>query len=398
MSVRPAGARLRGKTAPLSGATGSGARAIRIEPGVYTVQTQPGLERVALEEVAALVPSSRILGQRIVAERSGIGIFYAPSARHLTRIRTAEDIFALIACRRDLEAGRPALFRIRQVIREMPPFDWALDARVILSPRSRTGRRLRFRVVARMTGEHEFRRADLKRTVELGMGERSDHAWRLDEDRADIELWATLLGDELLVAMRLSGAHMRHRDRAIERPASLRPSVAAAMAFMSAPSDDDVVLDPFCGTGTILIERAMMGRYQRLIGADSDRDAVAVARANIGPRFKPIDLHQWDATAIPLADHSISAIVTNLPWGIRFGSHRENRHLYPRVLAEFFRLLAPGGRIVFLTGETRLVRELMANRTITPVRILPVSILGANAAIYVVGGTRMTSSLTDAQA
>ena len=334
----------------------------------------------------------------MVAGRAGIGIFHAPAPKALARLRTAEDVFALIGARRELDPGRPALDRIRQAVREMPPLEWALDARVAVSPGSRAGRRLRFRVVARMTGDHDFRRADLKRSVELAMGERSDHTWRIDEDRADIELWTTLLEGELIVALRLSGAEMRHRDyRAVERPASLRPSVAAAMAFLSDPRADDVVLDPFCGTGTLLIERALAGRYRMLIGGDNDSGAIEAARTNIGPRFKPIELHQWDAAAIPLDDHSVATIVANLPWGFRYGSHRENRRLYPRVFAEMRRVLRPGGKMVLLTGETRLMGELRADRTIMPSRIVPVSILGTDAAIYVVGEARKPLAVARAQ-
>jgi 23S rRNA G2445 N2-methylase RlmL len=251
-------------------------------------------------------------------------------------------------------------------------------------PKSRAGRRLRFRVVARMVGEHEFRRADFKSAVETAFLERGDHAWHLEEERADLEIWAMLLGGEFIAALRLSDDQLRHRGYKIaDRPGSLRPAVAAALAWLSSPRGDDVVLDPACGIGTILIERAELGRYRMLLGGDHDIEALAAARTNVGPRYKPIELREWDAVAMPLADHSVSAIVTNLPWGMKFGSHRDNRRLYPRLMAEFRRVIAPGGRIVMLTGERALMRELVAAGAIAPARVLKVSILGAFAEIYV---------------
>jgi 23S rRNA G2445 N2-methylase RlmL len=87
--------------------------------------------------------------------------------------------------------------------------------------------------------------------------------------------------------------------------------------------------------------------------------------------------------AIPLADASVSKIVTNLPWGIRHGSHEANRRLYPRLIAEIKRLLRPGGVAVMLTSEMRLMSELMTRRLFRAERIVRVSILGAPAAIYV---------------
>jgi tRNA (guanine6-N2)-methyltransferase len=362
-------------------------RYLRIEPGTYAVQTLPGLEDIALEEVVERIPGARVMARRVVPGRSGIGIFRVSSTRELAALRTAEDLFAVVGARTGLRRGRLALDDVRRAVREIPTIDWALETRVALTPGSRAGRRLRFRVIARLTGEHEFRRVDLKRAAELAFCERRDHAWRLDEERADLELWATVLDEELIIAVRLTDSGMRHRGyREVERPAALRPSVAAAMVFMSGPQAEDVLLDPFCGSGTILMERALAGRYRLLIGSDRDQGAIEAARINIGPRFKPIELHRWDVTAgLPLAEHSVDAIVANLPWGMRVGSHRENRRLYPIALAELMRVLKPSGRMVLLTGEMRLMSEIISKRMIEePARLVPVSILGAAAAIYVI--------------
>ena len=66
----------------------------------------------------------------------------------------------------------------------------------------------------------------------------------------EVEFWATLLDDELFLAIRLSDDRMRQREYKVAHFAgSLRPSVAGAMALLSQPTDDDVVLDPLCGAG-----------------------------------------------------------------------------------------------------------------------------------------------------
>jgi tRNA (guanine6-N2)-methyltransferase len=155
--------------------------------------------------------------------------------------------------------------------------------------------------------------------------------------------------------------------------------------MLSEPGPNDVVLDPLCGAGTILIERAHLERYQLLIGSDHDPAALAAARENIGPRYKPIELHAWDAVTLPLPHASVDRVITNLPWGIRYGSHEANRRAYPRMLAEFRRVVRPAGVIVILTGEMRLTAELIRRGHLRAHRILRVSILGAPAAIYVCG-------------
>ena len=184
-----------------------------------------------------------------------------------------------------------------------------------------------------MVGEREFRRVDLQHAVERGVLERGDHTWRLVDDNADVEIWATMFPDDILLAIRLSDERMRHRDyKVAHMPGSLRPAVAAALGWLSQPADDDVVLDPLCGAGTVLIERAQIGRYKLLMGSDHDSEALAAARTNVGPRYKPLELHPWDAVAIPLPDASVNKVITNLPWGIRHGSHVAKP---PRLSADY---------------------------------------------------------------
>lgn len=384
-------AQVRENHRPINPRPAEATRPLRFGPNVYIAQTQPGFEAIAWTEIAALysseegarAPLARELARRSVPDRAGMCIFSAPRPDPLRALRTVEDIFAVVGYRHAL-GSELSLERVRAAAREAPFIDDAIVAHTRMLPGSRGGRRLRYRVVSRMTGDHQFRRSEFKRAVERGIEERGDHTWRLVDDDADLEFWATIFANELLLAVRLSDEHMRHRQYKIaHRPGSLRPSAAAALAWLSAPRPDDVLLDPFCGAGTILIERAHLGRYKLLIGSDRDSDALAAARENIGPRYKPIELHSWDALALPLPDGSVNKIATNLPWGIRHGSHGENRRLYPQMLAEFRRVLAPGGLVVMLTGESRLIGNLMIRGLFRPERIIHVSILGAPATVYV---------------
>lgn len=357
---------------------------IRLTPNLYIANTQPGFEGIAAEEITGRIRGAREIARRVIPDRAGMTIFFAPAAGKLGAIRTAEDLFGLCGYRAGLGASSAALDKIRAAAREAPLVEAALAARVKLSPGTRAGRRLKFRVIARMAGEHEYRRVDFQRAVERGILERADHTWRLEEEDADAEFWASMIDAEFFLTVRLSDDRMRHRDyKAAHRPASLRASSAAALAWLSQPREDDVVLDPFCGAGTILIERAHLGRYAMLLGSDRDQAALAAARINVGARYKPIQLENWDAGAIPLGDASVSKIVTNLPWGLRYGSHGENRKLYPQWIREFIRVLKSGGVMVMLTAEWRLMRELERTGKIAPSRIIRVSVLGRPAAIYV---------------
>jgi tRNA (guanine6-N2)-methyltransferase len=356
---------------------------LKISPDVVVVHTQPGLEGIAIREALTRVPGIREVARRSIADRNGMALLGVERPQELLRLRCAEDLFAIAAYTRPLAPDENGLEQARKLARNAPFVDAALARRVAVTPGSRCGQRLDFRVIVRTTGQHEYRRVDLQRAIERGIAERGDRRWRPQPD-GDVEFWATLLDDELLLTIRLTDDRMRQRDYKVAHfPGSLRPSVAAAMGVLSQPADDDVVLDPMCGAGTILIERAHLGRYRMLLGGDSDRKALEAARENIGPRYKPIELREWDAAALPIDDASVSRIITNLPWGRKSGSHEDNRCLYPRLLSEFRRVLARGGLMVLLTSETRLMRELMQEHELLPTSILTVTILGTPASIYV---------------
>lgn len=376
-------------TAPLGGVIRFGAR-------LYLAQTQPGLEGVAWSEIAFRCGASgpaRELARRTIGDRAGATIFHAERIDSLRALRSVEDLFALVGYRRFAPVNpdapaRPgaALERVRAAVHDARYIDEALETRARFTPGGRAGRRIQFRVVARMAGDHEFRRVDFRRAVENAMVERGDHVWRLagDEADADVEFWATMLPGEFLLALRLSDERMRHREyKAAHLPGSLRPAVAAAMAWLSDPAEHDVTLDPFCGAGTVLVERAHLGRYAKLIGGDSDPAALAAARENIGPRHQPLELHEWNATALPLARACVTKVVTNLPWGRRHGSHEKNLTLYPRALAELRRVAAPGATFVILTADSRLMDQAIRRERMRPERIFRVAILGAPATIYV---------------
>jgi 23S rRNA G2445 N2-methylase RlmL len=179
---------------------------------------------------------------------------------------------------------------------------------------------------------------------------------------------------------------MRHRDYKLEHlPGSLRPTAAATLVWLTQPADDDIFLDPMCGAGTILIERAHMGRYRMLLGGDIRAEALTIARDNIGPRYKPIELRQWDARSLPLDAASITAAAVNLPFGKQIGSAEENRALYPEVLRELARVLRPGARLVALTGDRRTFDDALRRaRGLAQRAIYPVLVLGHPAAVYLV--------------
>jgi 23S rRNA G2445 N2-methylase RlmL len=352
----------------------------------YIAQTQPGFEAIAAQEIEARLEGVAVRGTRIVGDKNGLVLFdFAGDVRGLFALRTVEDIFALIFSEQDIPYTREALRRLEALAARAATIEAGLNLAKIIQP-GRGGRgKTNFRVVARQEVQAAYRRVDAQRAIERGIASRGDRQWRFNEE-GDIEFWLTLLPGEALLALRLSDERMRHREYKLEHlPASLRPSAAASLAWLSEPRDDDVFLDPMCGAGTVLIERAQMGRYRQLLGGDIREEALAVARANVGPRYKPIELRQWDARRLPLDAGSVSAVAVNLPFGKQIGTPEHNRTLYPAFLREMARVMRPEATLVALTSDARtFMASLERVSGLARGATYSVRILGQAARIYVV--------------
>ncbi|MDD3932434.1 methyltransferase domain-containing protein [Methanoculleus sp. UBA303] len=127
-------------------------------------------------------------------------------------------------------------------------------------------------------------------------------------------------------------------------PGVMMPRMARALVNLSLVRPGELVFDPFCGTGGILLEAREIG--VRVLGSDFDPAMVAGYRQNLPGSEVMIA----DATAVPICDHVLDAVVTDLPYGqsVRIRAESMDR-LYDGSLAEVRRILGPGRRAVVVT-------------------------------------------------
>jgi SAM-dependent methyltransferase len=211
----------------------------------------------------------------------------------------------------------------------------------------RLGPRPGFRVVTRLRAERGFLRTELRDELTLAVL-RERPRWR-PADPAPVELWALQTrARRVRLGLRLSDRRMRQRaGREVELPGALRPVVAAAMLRLAGAARGPV-LDPCCGSGTIVREAVEEGR--RALGADLDAAAVAAARTNL-PSGTP--LFRGDAAALPLRSGAVGAVVTNPPFGRRHALADDQGGWLRAAFAELRRVVVPGGAIVLLHPRSR---------------------------------------------
>jgi tRNA (guanine10-N2)-dimethyltransferase len=171
-------------------------------------------------------------------------------------------------------------------------------------------------------------------------------------DRPEVEYRAILSGDRIYLGRVLfridrgSSILRRPSTRPFFHPGVMLPLTARAVVNLSLAAPGEALYDPFCGTGGILGEAALIGASP--LGSDADPAMVEGSRLN----FPSLPLFLADATALPLRASSLDAVVTDLPYGqSSWIRHRSLEDLYPRALGEIHRVLRQGRRAVVVTNR-----------------------------------------------
>ena len=179
---------------------------------------------------------------------------------------------------------------------------------------------------------------------------------------------------DLLLRFRRAAASWEVLARLTPRPLSARPyrvcnlpgglnaTLAVAANMLTAPHPADYYLNAMCGSGTLLIERALSAEAATLVGVDLARDALVCAEQNAvaaGMAERP-KLVLADATRLPYPAGSFNVITADPPWGDAVGSHAVNSELYPQMLTEFTRVSTPDARLLIITHELKLFDKVLA--------------------------------------
>ncbi len=208
--------------------------------------------------------------------------------------------------------------------------------------------------------------AIVKKAASKRLGEKYGVSW-LPETGAKYQLQFSIMNDRVQLYLDTSGPGLHKRGyRANANEAPLRETLAAAMVMLTKYRGRDFVWDPFCGSGTIPIEAALIARNKapgmyrrfsaeafswldagvwgdvreeakskefqgsyRILGSDNDPKCVSLAMANA--RKAGVDgvvkFQDGDATKMSLPTDS-GIIICNPPYGQRMLEQQSAQRLY----------------------------------------------------------------------
>ncbi len=233
---------------------------------------------------------------------------------------------------------------------------------------------------------------DCQKIIKKAIVERLKEAYStewFEETGVKYQIEFFILNNKATIMIDTSGAPLHKRGyRPEANLAPIRETLAAALVMLSRPREEVILWDPFCGSGTIAIEAALImtnsapGRNRRFaaeaypwipksvwdeardeakklfrpdtafraIATDIDAEAVEIARDNIrrAGMWDYINCFKKDALTIR-KDDKRTTIVCNPPYGERMNTIKEAQALY-RKMGKVFSKLSPW-QIYIITSD-----------------------------------------------
>jgi len=346
----------------------------------------PGLEALALAE-------SRALGLDAVEEPGGFG--WKGDIRSVLRANLGLRIASRILVRLASFEAR-SFAELERHARQIP---WSRIVRPTDAVRFRVtckkSRLYHSDAVAQRLGDAALRAVPGAR-VERARGTNADEETTPD---GEAQLFVVrMFHDRCTVSVDTSGELLHRRGwRQETAKAPLRETLAAALLAAVGWDGSGPLVDPLCGSGTIVIEGALMARgtpaggkrrfaverwpgvpptlgawvrnelagrgamatLPPIVGSDRDEGAIAAAESNAeraGVRGD-LELSVRALSAAEFPDAERGWVVCNPPYGVRVGEMDRVRNLWAR-LGQLLRERAPGWRVTLLSPEPSLERQL----------------------------------------
>jgi len=185
--------------------------------------------------------------------------------------------------------------------------------------------------------------------------------YRVNLRKPDFEIRVVVTDEKAYVGFKLfeidrkSFEKRKAQHRPFFSPISLHPKLARALVNISEISENEVFLDPFCGTGGILIEAALIDA--KIIGSDISKKMVNGCKRNLEYYgIKEYKLYQCDIGEIPKFVDEVDAVATDFPYGRSTSTCGERiTTLYERGAKAIYEVLKKGRKaVVGLPNEDAL--------------------------------------------
>ncbi len=207
---------------------------------------------------------------------------------------------------------------------------------------------------------------------------------RIHKTRPDIEFWFSIRREGVC----FFGARITPLGRTKVRKyeeGELRQELAHLLSILSEPKKEDILLDPFAGSGAIPIERTKGFPFQKIYAADIDSYKAKAIREKVKLKKLKIQFLHEDALTLPsIEDKSITKIITDPPWGEYEPRPEEDINgLFESMLENFSRVLRDNGIVVLLLSRRIDFETTVHNSDFHISKKLDILVSGKKATVYI---------------
>ena len=138
-------------------------------------------------------------------------------------------------------------------------------------------------------------------------------------------------------------------------PITMHPKLARCLVNISCIKRNEILLDPFCGTGGILLEAGLIGA--KVVGSDIEEKMVKGSRKTLDfYNIKNYDLFNSDIGDIHKNIKKVDSVVTDLPYGKSTTTKGEEMNkLYQRSFQQISKILKKRGKAVIGLSRKEMI-------------------------------------------
>jgi tRNA (guanine10-N2)-dimethyltransferase len=150
-------------------------------------------------------------------------------------------------------------------------------------------------------------------------------------------------------------------DKDFAHSAAMPPKIARCMINLTQPKKDCIILDPFCGTGSFLVEACLIGC--KALGIDVKRSMIQGTQKNLElNKLKPEGLLVGDARNPSLIKESVDCIATDPPYGTSATTlGMQTKQVYKSFFSAIHSYIKKESRICLAAPRTINVKEIGNN-------------------------------------
>ncbi|NUM36606.1 MAG: methyltransferase domain-containing protein [Candidatus Brocadiae bacterium] len=205
----------------------------------------------------------------------------------------------------------------------------------------------------------------------------------INRSKPDLEFWFLYRREGYgFFAMRLT-SHTAY-EKILEK-GELRPELAYIMAALAQAHPEDILLDPFCGSGAIPFALALFPN-KKIIASDNAKEKIHQLHLKAKLEGKKIEVQCLDALELEkVYQNQINKIITDPPWGFFSMQSIDLEEFYSKMMKSFLSILKRNGKIVALIGKKDTFEKVLAKFSLTLeiAKKYDILVSGKKAAIYV---------------